>query len=395
MIFKDQYIYKEIIISIAVFFILVFINPVLSLFLFAVYFINKNDARFLCVTQVLLFIYCFIFTVAFSSRIYGFSLLDIHDDAPGYYFWYRDIITNNDYNILREFVSWVPVLTISFFYGIVSNEVFYVIIYSFIFILLFFVCGYFKNLSLSYLFCFVFLFHVDIYQIAHIFRQVIGILFFILYITSSIENKNKNKNKGKSYIFLFLSFFSHNIFGLIGIICEIVIFYSKRKFKVSNVVYSLLILILMFSVFMYFINIPDVAFKLDYYTKGDYSSMLFDKQGLLILILNVIVFFTAYNNKIKSFCLSFFMIQLCFMLYGNWSFLARINMILLPCSFFIMFCSIVMFNNRLFFIRSIIVTIFLSVGLVYTLYVYSLDKFTMISLLSNGMFNNIFIPLPF
>ncbi|HIF9066815.1 TPA: hypothetical protein ACX6MF_003305 [Photobacterium damselae] len=391
MNFGKQYIFKDIIISIAAFFILVFINPVLSLFIFSVYFINKNDSRFIYVTQILLFIYCFIFIVAFSSRIYGFSLLDINDDAPGYYLWYRDIIVNNDYNIFREFVLWVPVLIISFFYGVVSSGFFYVIIYSYIFILLFFICRHFKNLSLSYLFCFIFLFQVDIYQIAHIFRQVIGMLFFILYIISSIDSKNKRK----SYLFLFLSFFSHNFFGLIGAVCEIVRFFSKRKLKVSNVIYFLLILILASLSFRYFVNIPDVAYKIDYYTKGDYSQKLFDKQGLMILTLNIIVFLTAYNYKIRSFCISFFIIQMCFMLYGNWSFLARINMILLPCSFFIMFYSIVVLDNKLSFVKNIIVTVFLSIGLVYTLYVYSLDKFTMISLLSNGKFNNLFIPLPF
>ncbi|KJG41597.1 hypothetical protein UA35_08660 [Photobacterium angustum] len=139
-------------------------------------------------------------------------------------------------------------------------------------------------------------------------------LFFILYIISAIDNKSKRK----TYLFLFLSFFSHNIFGLIGAACEVVRFFSKRKLNVSNIVCFLLVFILTSLSFRYFINIPDIAFKIDYYTKGDYSPKLFDKQGLMILILNIIAFLTAYNNKIRSFCISFFIIQLCFMLYALW-----------------------------------------------------------------------------
>ncbi|KJF81020.1 hypothetical protein UA31_14090 [Photobacterium angustum] len=80
-----------------------------------------------------------------------------------------------------------------------------------------------------YLICFAlsFLFQVDVYQVAHIFRQVIGMLFFILYIISAIDNKSKRK----TYLFLFLSFFSHNIFGLIGAACEVVRFFFKKKIK--------------------------------------------------------------------------------------------------------------------------------------------------------------------
>ena len=369
------------------------LNPYISMFVIGLGTIlipNKTLARVL--SNYFLIIYIIFFCFSLSTRIYGFSFGDANDDAPNYYQWYLTKISKNESFFDRELIFWLPSYVVSFLYGELSFFGFNVVVNVVMWTGMFFVARSFKEYSIVFLYVFLFLFHSNFYLLAHIYRQALAVIFLMISLHYYFSRKN-----GNASIFFILSFLSHNITLVVFLfvfLFELIAFIINKKskflLKVGTIFLSLFILTTFLSMFFFFFSnaLMELEYKANFYMEST-NHVGFDKISFIVIISNIfMLFFSKGNNKVRKVILSLILLQGIFLYWGNWSFLARINLLTLPLSIFVLFYIICNKNLKRQSISIPIVFILSFVALLNTLFSYVLNKETILSVFLHGDFLN-------
>lgn len=368
-----------------------FITPLISIPLIGVYLLliagRYNNENEVLTSAPSLFMVVFLLIIIFSFREYGFNFGDTSDDVPGYYRWYLNAI--KDWPSLlfnREFLFWLPFLAISFFSWQLDFQEFTLLANVYFFTILYFVFIRFGKYSVAFIFIWFFLFHANIYGLAHVYRQTLALLFLTLSVGGYIDG-----SKWRLYIFSLFSIFSHNA-AIIFIIPFLIITTIKPR-DILSYLKGLFLIIVLFG-FFYFIPpqfVSEIVYKFDFYTAEGSLKRGFDPQSFLIVILNILLFFNVKSVKIRRFAVTVLFIEMIFISVGLWSFLGRINLLTLPLTIYVYFVCV---KEQLFyFIKSdkffiILILCLLMVSVFYTLRIDINNLQSIAALLANGEFLN-------
>ncbi|TNI83320.1 hypothetical protein CF116_00775 [Aeromonas veronii] len=367
-----------------------FITPLISIPLIGAYLLliagrhNENEAL---TSAPFLIMAVFLLIIIFSFREYGFNFSDTSDDVPGYYRWYLNAI--KDWPSLlfnREFFFWLPFLAISLFSWQLDFQEFTLLANVYFFTLLYFVFIRFGKYSVAFIFIWFFLFHANIYGLAHVYRQTLALLFLTLSVGGYIDG-----SKWRFYIFSLFSIFSHNA-AILFVIPFLIIATIKPGFFVSYLK-GLFLIIILFGLF-YFTPpsfVSEIVYKFDFYSAEGSLKRGFDLQSFLIVILNFLLFFNVKSVKIRRFAVAILFIEVIFISVGLWSFLGRINLLTLPLTIYVYFVCVkeqlfYYIKNDKFFI--ILILSILMVSILYTLRIDMNDLQSIAALLANGEFLN-------
>ncbi|WP_434138044.1 EpsG family protein [Photobacterium leiognathi] len=359
-----------------------FLNPILSIptAIMGLTYVKSNYKK--QISNVFLAIFCLLFILIFLSRIYGFQVNGVSDDAPGYYRWYLSIINASSYEqIYREPVFWLPTLLFTSIFGVLSEFNFFLVVYAYIFVLFFFACKFFGKYSLVFFFCFIFLFHANIYAIAHIFRQTIALFFILIYIGLVINSKYKLR-----FLFLLLALFSHSSSFIILLVFEFSLIIKNKKYFIAFIFISLFFVL---SIYFYSSLPSDVLFKINYYKDNFYSSDLIKRQIFLVLITSVFLIVFSTNKKINFLLYSLIFIEISLLLISNSMLNSRINLFAIPVVFYLLFFSLVLDNSRLSKYKNLIVFLLITCAVVNTILTYNTQGFALVKELSNGNFSEL------
>lgn len=287
-----------------------------------------------------LLFYLLFFCLSFTMRQYGFLFGDASDDAPTYYYWYLERLGDISASFNREIIFWLPLDLISLLVGKLSFFSFTLIVNVFMMCVLFYAIRPFKAYSIIYIYILFFLFHSNIYTLVHIYRQALATLFLMISIYYYLH-----ENKKKSFFFFMIAFLSHNTAAFVFIpifLMEMSVFFlNKRKnilIKISSILFLAFISLLLIYLSLYFFPnaIGELEYKTDYYMSND-NYVSFDKLSLFIILANLCMLYYSTNNNVKKIAFSFILLQSLFWAWGNWSFLARVNLLTLPLTMYLYF----------------------------------------------------------
>ena len=294
-----------------------FVNPIFSILLITYFSIENKFSKSLTLIFLVTSISLFFFNRKFDVNFY----IDSTDDVPNYVSYYLNLSTLSIGDIFDNFIKapsgneplwhilwWLVnrltngnVYTFIFFH-------YFLIFYLFARISIILIPRYFEFLFLTI----IFLFPVTLYNISHIWRQILSFEFFLL---GSLLFYYKNK-KYFGFILIIASFFIHvsSIFYIILFISFNALSIIKKNLTKNNILFYVIsfLFILSLSLKVIFSIIGETFIHLASYTEGETANR--GNLGIKLIFYILLTFYIYYksvSNRMNLFLFICIIIPLC------------------------------------------------------------------------------------